>query len=461
MSSNEFPKDFVFGAATAAYQIEGAAEQDGRGPSVWDTFSHIPGKIKPGHNGDVACDHYNRYREDVGIMDSIGLDAYRFSVSWPRVIPEGDGSVNEAGIDFYSRLVDALLEKNITPYATMFHWDLPQSLQDRFGGFASPEITNRFADYASLLVRRLGDRVKHWITFNEPWVYAVLGHRLGVHAPGRKSISAAVKTAHHQLLSHGKAVRRVRDLDPEAEVGITLNLMPIYPETERRRDRAAADMADQFLNRLFLDPLFKGMYPEELWNRLTLFRPKVTAEEMDTIGEPIDFLGTNTYTREWARFSLKQFPLFFDMTGMKDVPDGDYVKEGVQYTSMGWEVYPEALHRILLRIKNDYGNVPLYVTENGAAFEDSAVEDSDGWRVHDRKRVDYLKKHIAKVAQARSEGADVRGYFVWSLLDNFEWAEGYDKRFGIVYVDYESQERILKDSAYWYRGLISERRLDT
>jgi beta-glucosidase len=252
----------------------------------------------------------------------------------------------------------------------------------------------------------------------------------------------------------------VRELDPEADAGITLNLMPIYPETDRRRDRAAAEMADQFLNRLFLDPLFKGVYPEELWNRLTLFRPRVTAEEMDTIGEPIDFLGTNTYTREWARFSLRNVPLFFDMTGMKDVPGGDYIKEGVQYTSRGWEVYPEALHQVLLRIKNEYGNIPLYVTENGAAFEDSPVEESDGWRVHDRKRVDYLKKHLATVAQARSEGADVRGYFVWSLLDNFEWAEGYDKRFGIVYVDYESQQRILKDSAFWYRDLISARMLE-
>ncbi|MFW6343121.1 MAG: GH1 family beta-glucosidase [Sediminispirochaetaceae bacterium] len=464
----QFPENFIFGAATASYQIEGAVDEGGRGPSVWDTFSHTPGKIKPGHNGDVACDHYHKFDEDIEIMDSLGVDAYRFSVSWPRLIPEGDGGVNEKGVDFYSRLVDSLLEHNISPWVTMFHWDLPQNLQDRFGGFSSPEIGDRFADYAELLVSRLGDRVKNWITLNEPWVYAVLGNLLGVHAPGKKSYRAAFSTAHNQLVAHGKAVQRLRGIDPEARVGITLNLMPVYPETDKTKDRRAANLADQFLNRLFLDPLFKGEYPEELWKKIALFRPKIEAGEMDLIGEKLDFLGINTYTREWARRSLKTPPLFFDMTGMKGA-EKDFVKDGVQYTSMGWEVFPEGMHQTLLRIKNEYGNIPVYITENGAAFEDTPVPEGEGdvyggeravspeekmLRVHDKKRISYLEEYTAKVAQAIDEGAEVRGYFVWSLLDNFEWAEGYNKRFGIVYVDYETQRRIIKDSGYWYRGFI-------
>ncbi|MFO7850585.1 MAG: GH1 family beta-glucosidase [Spirochaetia bacterium] len=461
--NTQFPKNFIFGAATASYQIEGAVDEGGRGPSVWDTFSHTPGKIKSGHNGDVACDHYNRFEEDVKLMSSLGLDAYRFSVSWPRVIPEGAGRVNEEGVDFYSRLVDSLLEHNITPYVTMFHWDLPQELQDRFGGFSSPEITDVFADYAELLVRRLGDRVKDWITLNEPWVFSVLGHLLGVHAPGKKNYRAAFRTAHYQLVAHGKAVQRIRSIDPESRAGITLNLMPVYPETDKPKDRKAADMADQFLNRLFLDPLFKGEYPEELWKKIALFRPKVSEGEMELIGEKIDFLGVNTYTREWARHSLTKPPLFFNMTGMQGA-ERDYVKDGVQYTSMGWEVFPEGIHQILLRIKNRYGNIPTYITENGAAFEDTPVPAEDvepseeELRVHDEKRVSYLQEYTARVARAIDEGADVRGYFVWSLLDNFEWAEGYTKRFGIVYVDYKTQRRIIKDSGYWYRDFIAASR---
>ncbi len=452
-----FPKDFVFGAATASYQIEGAVNEDDRGPSVWDRFSHTPGKIKPGHNGDVACDHYHRFEEDVEIMSSLGLDAYRFSVSWPRVIPEGSGSVNEKGVDFYSRLVDTLLEKGITPYATMFHWDLPQALQDRFDGFASPEVSEYFADYAELLVRRLGDRVKHWITLNEPWVYSVLGNLFGIHAPGRKNIWAAFRTGHNLLVSHGKAVRRIRALDSEALAGITLNLMPVYPKTDTEKDRKAADRADQFINRQFLDPLFKGEYPQELWKRISLFTPKIRAEDMDIIGEKIDFLGINNYTRERAYFSLKRPFFFFDMTGM-EVAERDFVKDGVQYTSMGWEVFPEGIHQLLLRMKNEYGNIPVYITENGAAFEDEPVEESGKMRVHDEKRVDFLEKYTAKAAQALDEGCNLKGYFVWSLMDNFEWAEGYDKRFGIVYVDYRDQRRIIKDSGLWYRDFISRAR---
>jgi beta-glucosidase len=452
--SVRFPEEFIFGTATASYQIEGGVNEGGRAPSVWDTFSHSPGKVRHGHTGDVACDHYHRYPEDVRIMRSLGLDAYRFSIAWPRVIPQGRGKVNEAGIDFYSRLVDSLLEAGITPYVTLFHWDLPQALQDRYAGFADRASVDAFADYAHAVVNRLGDRVKHWITFNEPWVYAIVGHLLGMHAPGRKNPWAALRVVHNQLLAHGEAVRRIRSLHSDARVGITLNLMPIHPQTDRPRDRRAADMADQFINRLFLDPLFHGRYPEKLWRRAWPIRPRVTAQEMELIGEPLDFLGINNYTREWARFSLTLPPFFFDMTG-RYTPESEFVRDGVQYTSMGWEVYPEGLYELLTRIRDRYGNPPVYITENGAAFNDRI--DDDG-RVHDSRRTEFLQSYTARVSRALSEGCDVRGYFVWSLLDNFEWAEGYDKRFGLVYVDYESQRRIIKDSGYWYRDFIAAAR---
>jgi beta-glucosidase len=445
-----FPGDFVFGTATASYQIEGAVDQDGRAPSVWDTFSHTPGKVKHGHNGDVACDHYERYPEDVQLMRELGLHAYRFSIAWPRVIPQGRGKVNEAGLDFYSRLVDTLLEADITPFPTLFHWDLPQALQDRYGGFADRRAADDFADYAQAVVNRLGDRVKHWITFNEPWVFAVVGHLLGMHAPGRKNPWAAFRAVHNQLLAHGKAVRRIRNHDPEASVGITLNLMPIYPQTEARRDQRAARMADQFVNRLFLDPLFRGTYPAELWTRALPFRPRIESGDMELVTEPIDFLGINNYTREKARRSLTLPPFFFDMTG-RYVPERAYTKDGVQYTSMGWEVYPEGIYELLTRIRDEYRNVPVYITENGAAFDDYLSADG---RVHDPRRTDFLRADLAQVSRALAEGCNVRGYFVWSLLDNFEWAEGYDKRFGIGYVDYGTQRRIIKDSGYWYRDCI-------
>jgi beta-glucosidase len=445
-----FPRDFTFGAATASYQIEGAVQEDGRASSIWDTFSHTPGKVKHGHTGDEACDHYHRYLEDVALMADLGLDAYRFSIAWPRVIPQGRGKVNEAGFDFYSRLVDALLEAGITPYATLFHWDLPQALQDCCGGFTDRRTVDAFADYAQSVVERLGDRVKHWITFNEPWVHAVVGHLLGMHAPGRRNPWAAFRTVHHQLLAHGEAVRRIRSIDREASVGITLNLMPIHPQSGRPADRRAAETADQFLNRLFLDPLFRGVYPPQLRRRARLFLPRIAAGDMALIAEPIDFLGINNYTRALARRSLRTPPFFFDMTG-RDVPEGEFVKDGIQHTSMGWEVYPAGIHELLTRIRDEYGNHPVYITENGAAFDDRIAADG---RVHDHKRGEFLSAYLSQVSRALEEGCNVRGYFVWSLLDNFEWAEGYDKRFGLIYVDYSSQRRIIKDSGYWFRNFI-------
>ena len=449
-----FPKNFVFGAATAAYQIEGGVEQGGRAPSIWDTFSHRRGKTRRGHNGDVACDHYERYPEDVELMRALGLDAYRFSISWPRVVPQGRGKSNEKGLDFYSRLVDALLEAGITPYATLFHWDLPQALQERYGGFADRRAVDDYADYVQAVVNRLGDRVKHWITFNEPWVFAVLGHLLGTHAPGRHNPRAAFRTVHHQLLAHGRAVQRIRALDGEAQVGITLNLMPIYPRTERPRDLRAAGMADQFVNRLLLDPLFRAVYPERLWKRAFPFRPKIYDGDMELIAEPVDFLGVNTYTRALTRRSLLTPPLFFDMSGRR-TPEHAYTRDGVQYTSMGWEVFPEGLYELLTRLRDEYNNPAVYITENGAAFDDRLGDDD---RVRDPQRTAYLSDHLEQAARALDDGCNLRGYFLWSLLDNFEWAEGYDKRFGIVYVDYRSQRRIVKDSGYWYRDFIARQK---
>ncbi len=469
-----------WGTATAAYQIEGAVAQDGRGQSIWDVFSHKPGKIKPGHNGDVACDHYNRMEDDVRLMKELGVTAYRFSIAWPRVFPEGRGKVNEKGIDFYSRLVDELLEAEITPFVTIFHWDLPQALQKEYGGFADRRIVDDFADYSELLGRRLGDRVKKWITINEPWVYSVLGNLLGAHAPGRKNPWAAFKTVHHTLLAHAAAVERLRDVvasdaagsagfarstggvaqaaDNEVEIGITLNLFPVYPKTESEKDRRAADMADQFVNRLFLDPLLKGEYPRELWGTLKLFTPRVSEEDMQRIAAPVDFIGINNYTREHAEYRrLIPFAHFY-LSGL-EVPEAEFVKNGVQHTSMGWEVYPQGLYQLLMRMKNEYGNPPVYITENGAAFNDEVVEEDGELKVHDQLRIDYLSSYLGQVEKASRNGCKVKGYFVWTLMDNFEWAEGYDKRFGLIYVDYaHGQKRIIKDSGYWYRDYIESHR---
>lgn len=498
----------MMGVAAAAYQIEGAATQEGRGQSIWDVFSHTPGKIKPGHTGDVACDHYNRMVEDVQLMQSLGIEAYRFSFSWPRILPEGRGRVNEKGLDFYSRLVDQLLEAGITPFATIFHWDLPQALQQEYGGFADRRIVEDFGDYSELLGRRLGDRVKKWITINEPWVYSILGHLLGAHAPGKKNPWTAMRVVHHSLLAHAAAVERLRAVlpagfatyntkasgtkalgtkgpgletateDTQVEIGITLNLFPVYPrgeggqvdsegqaeseaqtnvKAESEKDRGAVDMADQFVNRLFLDPLLKGEYPPELWDKLRLFRPKVRNDDMRRISDPIDFIGINNYTRERAEYRRLIPFVHFYLSGL-EVPEAEYVKEGVQYTSMGWEVYPEGIYELLARMKSRYGNPPVYITENGAAFTDRPVEEGGEMRVHDPLRTEYLQSYLGQVERARREGCNVKGYFVWTLMDNFEWAEGYDKRFGLVYVDFSAgQRRIVKDSGYWYRDFIRGR----
>jgi beta-glucosidase len=433
---NAFPAGFLWGAATASYQIEGAAQEDGRGESVWDRFSATPGKVRNGDTGATACDFYHRYPDDVALMTDLGLDAFRFSVAWPRVLPEGRGRVNEAGLDFYDRLVDELLARDIEPYATLFHWDTPQALEDT-GGWRARETAEAFVEYAEIVAARLGDRVRHWITHNEPWVYAWIGNSWGEHAPGRTSESDAVATAHHLLLSHGWAVGAIRRAAAGAQVGITLNLAHAYPASDTPEDEAAAWQVDGEGNRWFLDPIFRGSYPADLLARNELVAPFVRDGDLEAMAAPLDFLGVNNYFR------------FVVADGPRLVHDPDAL-----HTDMGWEVYPDGLHALLTRVDRDYSPPAIYVTENGAAFGDVRVHDG---RVHDPERTAFVESHIGAVGRAVAAGVPVKGYFVWSLLDNFEWQHGYAKRFGIVYIDYPTLERVPKDSFYWYRDFIGSR----
>jgi beta-glucosidase len=436
-STRAFPADFVWGAATAAYQIEGATHEDGRGESVWDRFGATPGKVRNGDTGEIACDFYHRFREDIALMAELGLDAFRFSIAWPRIFPEGRGRLNPPGLDFYDRLVDELLARGIEPFPTLFHWDTPQALED-VGGWRARPTAEAFVDYAEAVAERLGDRVSHWTTHNEPWVVAWIGHAWGEHAPGRTSEADAVATAHHILLSHGWAVEAIRRAAPDADVGITLNLAQAYPASPSPEDEAAAWHVDGEGNRWFLDPLFRGTYPADLLERNELVAPLVQEGDLDTIAAPVDFLGINNYFR---------FVVTDSGEGPRVVRDPE-----AQVTDMGWEVYPDGLYQVLARVHADYAPAAIYVTENGAAFGD--VRGHDG-RVRDPERQAFLASHIDSVAQAVAERVPVKGYFVWSLLDNFEWQHGYSKRFGLVYVDYPTLERVPKDSFYWYRDFVA------
>ena len=434
-----FPQDFLWGAATASYQIEGAAHEDGRGESVWDRFSATPGKVRNGDTGEIACDFYHRYAGDVALMSDLGLDAFRFSIAWPRVLPEGRGRVNQAGLDFYDRLVDELLARDIEPFATLFHWDTPQALEDA-GGWPARQTAEAFVEYAEIVAARLGDRVRHWMTHNEPWVYAWIGHSWGEHAPGRTSERDAVAAAHHLLLSHGWAVEAIRRAAPGAQVGITLSLSHAYAASETPEDEAAAWEVDGGSNRWFLDPIFRGAYPADLLERNALVAPLVRDGDLEAMAAPLDFLGVNNYFRHVVGAGVD---------GPRFIRDPE-----AQHTDMGWEVYPDGLHALLTRLAEDYSPPAIYVTENGAAFGDVRVHDG---RVHDPERTAYLESHISAVGRAVAAGVPIKGYFVWSMLDNFEWAHGYGKRFGIVYIDYPTLERVPKDSFYWYRDFIGSR----
>jgi beta-glucosidase len=441
MSAARFPADFVWGAATAAYQIEGAVEEDGRGESIWDRFTGTPGKILNGDDGRVACDSYHRYPEDVALMRELGLNGYRFSVAWPRILPEGRGAVNPAGLDFYDRLVDELLANGIEPFLTLYHWDLPQALEDG-GGWRSREIADAFAEYTEAVAARLGDRVKHWITQNEPWVIAWLGYGRGEGAPGGTSESDAVTVGHHVLLAHGRAVEVLRRDVQDARVGIAIDLVPMHPLTSSDADVAAARLEDAVRNRWFLDPVLRGEYPAEGLGRLGPLLPPSAAEDLPAISAPLDFLGINYYRRHVVRADL--------MSGEPSVVDVD----GAEVTGMGWEVYPDALHGLLVGLNDEYELPPLHITENGAAFAD----DRRNGHVADPERTSYIERHLEAVARALGAGVPLAGYFVWSLLDNFEWTRGYSQRFGLVYVDFGTLERVPKESYRWYRDFIAAQR---
>ncbi|MET8837591.1 GH1 family beta-glucosidase [Micromonospora sp. NPDC004540] len=449
-----FPPGFLWGAATAAYQIEGAAAEGGRTPSIWDTFSHTEGRTVAGHTGDVACDHYHRMPEDVRLMADLGLKSYRFSVSWPRVQPGGAGAVNQEGMDFYRRLVDELLGHGIEPWLTLYHWDLPQPLEDA-GGWPARDTAARFADYAQLVADALGDRVKYFTTFNEPWCSAFLGYGSGVHAPGRSDGADAVRAGHHLMLGHGLAVQALRASRPEAQLGITVNLYPVTPATDSPADAEAARRIDALANRFFLDPVLRGAYAADLTADLLQVTDfgHVRDGDLAVISTPLDMVGVNYYSRYVVAAPVEsaegeaywRAPSCWP--GSQDVR---FVTRGVPVTDMDWEIDAPGLVETLERVHRDYTDLPLYVTENGSAFVDTVV---DG-RVDDPDRLAYFDAHLRAAHAAISAGVPLKGYFAWSLMDNFEWAWGYTKRFGMVYVDYDSQVRIPKSSARWYAEVI-------
>jgi beta-glucosidase len=442
-----FPPGFVWGAATAAYQIEGAWNEDGKGESIWDRFTRRPGKIADGGTGEVACDHYHRWAEDVDHIAALGLKSYRFSVAWPRIFPSGGGSPNQRGLDFYRRLLDALNSRGVAPSLTLYHWDLPQALQDR-GGWLNRDTALRFAEYAAFMFRQLGGEAAFWSTHNEPFVQAFYGHGTGENAPGQRNPWAILPVGHHLLLSHGLAVEAFRAENPRRpdgtapQIGIVLMLWPHHQATDDPRDVAAARIADGGMNRLFLDALFRGRYPDDMVRHFGLRGMRIPARpgDMELISRPIDFLGVNTYTRLIHKATRRDL-----LSGARQLPASG------PSTAMGWEIYPDSLLEAL-RKAAAYTDIPLYVTENGAAFDDALGPDE---QIDDQARVDYLRAHIAAAHRAIAEGIDLRGYYVWTLLDNFEWAHGYSKRFGLIYTDYPTQRRIWKRSAHWYREVIA------
>jgi beta-glucosidase len=449
-----FPDGFRWGAATAAYQIEGAVAEDGRGPSIWDAFSHAPGRVANGDTGDVACDHYHRLDADLDLLAQLGVGAYRFSVAWPRIQPDGRGAPNPRGLAFYERLVDGLLARGIEPFLTLYHWDLPQALQER-GGWLDRDTAGRFSDYAAVVHDRLGDRVRHWTTLNEPWCSAFLGHAAGVHAPGVADGAAALRAAHHLLLAHGMGVAAMRAggrAGWETRCSIVLILAPAHPaRDDHEGDRDAALHVDGLQNRLFLDALLEGRYPEDM----AVLQADLGVDEavregdLGQIAEPLDELGVNYYFRNVVRSGVAADGPS-PWVGLRDA--AVVVPSGAETTAMGWEIHPEGLTEVLRMVHGRRPDLPLYVTENGSAWDDVVEE---GGRVRDVHRIEYLRSHVAACAEAVRAGVDLRGYFAWSLLDNFEWAFGYAKRFGLVHVDYATQERRLKDSAHAYREIVA------
>jgi beta-glucosidase len=442
MSKIIFPKDFLWGTATSSYQIEGAYNEDGKGESIWDRFSHEPGKIKNNENGDIACDHYHLYKEDIKLLKQLGVNTYRFSISWPRVFPEGKGKINKKGIDFYKRLTDSLLQEGIKPAITLYHWDLPQKLQ-LIGGWANREITDYFEHYSEAVFKELGDIVPIWMTHNEPQVVSCLGNELGIHAPGIKDISTALAVSHDLLLSHGKSLKVYRDMGFKGEIGIAVNTWPIYPASESKEDRRAADICNSRNMGWYLDPIFKGQYP-----KLALESYKGEAElpviqegDMELISAPIDFLGINYYSRNVIKHDARS------KSGMSGVATES------EKNILGWDIYPQGLYDVLTWLNKEYNGIKMMITENGRPCEDRVNKDG---RIDDENRIDYIKNHLIQANRAIYDGVNLTGYYLWSFMDNFEWAEGYWARFGMVHVDFETLKRTVKDSGYWYQKVIKE-----
>ena len=440
MKELKFPNNFFWGVATASYQIEGSPLADGAGPSIWHRFSHTPGATYNGDTGDIACNHYHLYKKDVALMKSLEVKAYRFSISWPRIFPNGKGKKNEKGIDFYNRLIDELLKADITPFITIYHWDLPAALQD-IGGWINRDISCWFSDYADYLFQRLGDKVKHWITLNEPWEVAFNGHLFGEDAPGMKDIFSAFAVVHNELRAHSKAVEAFRAENIKGEIGITISNHIWDPASQNEKDVEAAKFMHEYTNYpIFLSPIYNGFYPKHFLSVAERYMPKEYKRDMDEIKQLIDFVGVNYYSGSLVKFNPEK------LFGVESLPIG------LPKTEMGWEIYPKGLYEILKSLHDDYNPKEIFITENGAAFKD-IVKNGE---VHDQNRIDYLKSHFAQAHRAIEEGVRLKGYFVWSLMDNFEWAHGYSKRFGIIYTDYNTQKRIIKDSGKWYSNIISK-----
>lgn len=436
----DFPADFVWGCSTSSFQIEGAAAVDGRTPSIWDQFCLQPGNIRDGSDASVACDHYHRWPEDLNLAKQFGMNAYRFSIAWPRIFPDASGKPNQAGLDFYSRLVDGMLERGLQPWATLYHWDLPQYLQEQ-GGWENRATVDAYLSYADVVTRHLGDRIKHWITHNEPWCTAMHGNWDGMHAPGKKDFKVALQVCHHVMLSHGLAVPLIRANVPKAQVGIALSLHPLRAASELESDQIAMHRHDGLRNRWFLDPLFGRGYPADVMAHCAAYLPRMEAGDLEVMAAPLDFLGVNYYFPETIAAAPENPPLH---TRLKEVA-------GRERTGFGWEVAPDGMRELLQRIAREYAAIPIYLTENGSSYDDSVETDGS---VQDTARRDYFIRHLGALQQARQQGVDVRGYFAWSLMDNFEWAEGYLRRFGMVYIDFATQQRTVKQSGHWFSDFL-------
>ncbi|MFD2657358.1 MULTISPECIES: GH1 family beta-glucosidase [Gracilibacillus] len=441
MAIIQFPKDMQWGTATASYQIEGAADKGGRGVSIWDTFSKTPGNVVNGDNGDVACDSYHRYEEDVELMKDLGIDVYRFSVAWPRIFPNGTGEVNQEGLDYYHRLVDKLLENGIEPMCTLYHWDLPQALQDK-GGWGNRETIDAFVGYAELMFQEFSGKIKKWLTLNEPWCISFLSNFIGVHAPGNQDLQLATQISHHLLVAHGKTVQKFRELGNDGEIGFAPNTTWLEPYSNRQEDIDACNREIGWYIEWFMDPVFKGTYPDFMvdWFKKKGVELDIEDGDMETINQPVDFLGINYYTGHIARYKENEGLLDWEMVEMN-----------YDRTDIGWPIFPEGFYNVLMRIKNSYGDIPIYITENGSCYNDEPENGS----VKDSGRINYLQQHLTALSRAIASGVNVKGYITWSLMDNFEWAEGYTMRFGIVHVNYRTLERTKKDSFYWYKQTIA------